>query len=280
MILEYWIIFFSSTLLAFLFLYHWKRRRLYELAAKIPGPPTTPILGNVFDGGSFVPRDLQKFLFKTFKEHNNLFRMWIGPKLYIFLKNSSEVEQVFINNPDAFAKSHDYDFLNSLAGQGIFCQDDEEIWHRNRKIVNKLFHYSVLKHYVHTFHEETISLVDKLKQIIVNKPSDIAIHSMLAVLTFNTIAKNTMGVHIESNLSNKTLKAVEKFFSLFWDVAVRPWLENELLFKAFGYKDLKISIENFALNVVREIIDMAKTQKQHEDNNNNGVMEQRTVDSK
>jgi hypothetical protein len=68
MILEYWIIFFSSTLLAFLFLYHWKRRRLYELAAKIPGPPTTPILGNVFDGGSFVPRDLQKFLFKTFKE--------------------------------------------------------------------------------------------------------------------------------------------------------------------------------------------------------------------
>lgn len=140
--------------------------------------------------------------------------MWIGPKLYIFLKNSSEVEQVFINNPDAFAKSHDYDFLNSLAGQGIFCQDDEEIWHRNRKIVNKLFHYSVLKHYVHTFHEETISLVDKLKQIIVNKPSDIAIHSMLAVLTFNTIAKNTMGVHIESNLSNRTLKAVEKFFSV------------------------------------------------------------------
>ncbi|KAI5711482.1 hypothetical protein M8J76_000249 [Diaphorina citri] len=271
MILEYWIIFFSSTLLAFLFLYHWKRRRLYELAAKIPGPPTTPILGNVFDGGSFVPRDLQKFLFKTFKEHNNLFRMWIGPKLYIFLKNSSEVEQVFINNPDAFAKSHDYDFLNSLAGQGIFCQDDEEIWHRNRKIVNKLFHYSVLKHYVHTFHEETISLVDKLKQIIVNKPSDIAIHSMLAVLTFNTIAKNTMGVHIESNLSNRTLKAVEKFFSLFWDVAVRPWLENELLFKAFGYKDLKISIENFARNVVREIIDMAKTKKLHEDSNNNGM---------
>lgn len=138
--------------------------------------------------------------------------MWIGPKLYIFLKNSSEVEQVLINNPDAFAKSHDYDFLNTLAGQGIFCQEDEHVWRSNRKIVNKLFHYSVLKHYVHTFHEESKLLVNKLKGIIVDKPSDIAIHSMLAVLTLNTIAKNTLGVHIDQDLSSRMLKAVEKFF--------------------------------------------------------------------
>lgn len=26
--------------------YHWRRRRLYRMAAKIPGPPTYPIIGN------------------------------------------------------------------------------------------------------------------------------------------------------------------------------------------------------------------------------------------
>lgn len=144
--------------------------------------------------------------------HNSLFRVWIGPKLYIFLKNSSEVEQVFINNPDTFAKSHDYDFLNSLAGEGIFCQQEEQVWHRNRKIVNKLFHYSVLKHYVQTFHDESHVLVKKLEDIIVNNPSDIGIHSMLATLTLNTIARNTIGIHIDQELSSRMLKAVEKFF--------------------------------------------------------------------
>lgn len=144
--------------------------------------------------------------------HTSLFRVWIGPKLYIFLKNSSEVEQVFINNPDTFAKSNDYDFLNSLAGQGIFCQQDEQVWHRNRKIVNKLFHYSVLKNYVQTFHEESNMLVKKLNGIIVNNPPDIGIHSMLAVLTLNTIARNTIGIHIDQDLSSRMLKSVEKFF--------------------------------------------------------------------
>lgn len=72
---DYVLIFLSSMLLAFLFLYHWKRKRLYELAAKIPGPKTTLILGNVFDARSFVPRDFQKYLFQTFKElvHVTLF---------------------------------------------------------------------------------------------------------------------------------------------------------------------------------------------------------------
>ncbi|KAL1464427.1 hypothetical protein WDU94_004076 [Cyamophila willieti] len=263
------IIFLGSALLAFLFLYHWKRRRLYELASKIPGPRTTAILGNVFDARSFAPRDFQKYLFKIFKEHNTLFRVWIGPKLYIFLKNSSEVEQVLINNPDAFAKSHDYDFLNALAGQGIFCQDDEQVWHKNRKIVNKLFHYSVLKHYVKTFHQESKSLVQKLENIIVNKPSDIAIHSMLAILTLNTIAKNTLGVHINQDLSSRMLKAVETFFCLFWEIAVRPWLEHGILFNVFGYRKLKITIEQFAQNVMKEIIDMAKTTKVNEEDTYN-----------
>lgn len=266
---DYVLIFLSSMLLAFLFLYHWKRKRLYELAAKIPGPKTTLILGNVFDARSFVPRDFQKYLFQTFKEHNSLFRVWIGPKLYIFLKNSSEVEQVFINNPDTFAKSHDYDFLNSLAGEGIFCQQEEQVWHRNRKIVNKLFHYSVLKHYVQTFHDESHVLVKKLEDIIVNNPSDIGIHSMLATLTLNTIARNTIGIHIDQDLSSRMLKAVEKFFCLFWDIAVRPWLENDILFKLLGYKHLKVDIEYFARGVIREIVDMGKAKKMKDHGNNN-----------
>lgn len=55
---------------------------------------------------------------------------------------------------------------------------------------------------------------------------------------------------------------------LFWEIAVRPWLEINILFKVFGYKSLKLSIEKFAGDVIKEIVEMAKVKKLDEVNNN------------
>lgn len=35
-----------SVFLVMLAQYHWKRRRMYRMAAKIPGPPSYPIVGS------------------------------------------------------------------------------------------------------------------------------------------------------------------------------------------------------------------------------------------
>lgn len=38
-----------TALLAYYLIYRWKRRRLYELAAKIPGPVGLPLIGIAFE---------------------------------------------------------------------------------------------------------------------------------------------------------------------------------------------------------------------------------------
>lgn len=68
-----------------------------------------------------------------------------------------------------------------------------------------------------------------------------------------------------------------RMFQLFWDVAVRPWLENDILFRLFGYKGLKLNIEKFSRNVINEIIDMAKAKKQQGDSNNNEARSKLTM---
>jgi hypothetical protein len=85
-------LFFIGLLLAFV--YWWRRRRYFQLGAKLPGPPALPILGNAL---YFTTTNSTK-CFHEFIEltcnYGPVVRLWLGPMLMVLLTDADHVEKV------------------------------------------------------------------------------------------------------------------------------------------------------------------------------------------
>lgn len=80
-----------STLVLWYAYFKISRRRMYELAEKLPGPPGIPLFGNAFEFIGEAPA-----IFKHVYSHSNTFtdvcKFWIGSKLVVFLINPKDIE--------------------------------------------------------------------------------------------------------------------------------------------------------------------------------------------
>lgn len=94
------------TALTFAYAYYRiKNKRFFELADKIPGPPTLPIIGN-----ALMFRHSAHGTFKVLQEYgeqrqyDTIVRFWFGPRLVVFIADPADVEVSFFLNPSLLAK--------------------------------------------------------------------------------------------------------------------------------------------------------------------------------
>ncbi|CAH2234163.1 jg9044 [Pararge aegeria aegeria] len=105
---------------------YWRssRRRLYELAEQLPGPVGLPLLGNAleFTGGSDE-------IFKRMVTKSNEFegesavRIWIGPRLLVFLYDPRDVELILSSNVH-IDKAEEYRFFKPWLGEGLLISTE------------------------------------------------------------------------------------------------------------------------------------------------------------
>ncbi|KAK0084153.1 hypothetical protein PV326_006391, partial [Microctonus aethiopoides] len=64
--------------------YHIKRLHLYRAAAKIPGPPTLPLIGNAhyFIGNM---TDINNKMLELSDKYPSIMRAWLGNQLFIIM---------------------------------------------------------------------------------------------------------------------------------------------------------------------------------------------------
>lgn len=196
------------------FLGYWlPRRRLCDLAEKIPGPKGLPILGNVpVLWGS--TRQVFDNVVRLVEDFGPVVRTWIVNRLYVVLTDPDDVEQVigdvnFVNKDDLMAP-----LLRYFIGNGILASGGD-VWTKQRKAITPLFNTKVIESYFKIFSEKSKILENHLESVANGSSFDI--FNILSCCTLDAICETVIGnenhyffvaslkcVQMQINNTNKT----------------------------------------------------------------------------
>lgn len=111
-----------------------------------PGPAGQPLIGSLFD----LQRDILGFISGSIREYGDVvgFRVFGHP--FCILGHPDYIEQVLVRDSAHFIKSLDYRKLSAVVGQGLLTSEGE-VWRRQRKLAQPLFHNDRVKRYVPIF---------------------------------------------------------------------------------------------------------------------------------
>lgn len=98
------------------------------------------------------------------KVYENVARIWIGPKLVIFLTNPADVE-IILNSSVHIEKSDEYRFFKPWLGNGLLISGGDH-WRAHRKLIAPAFHQNVLRSFVGTFNSNSLNVVKRMEKDI------------------------------------------------------------------------------------------------------------------
>uniref|UniRef100_A0A1B6CX22 Cytochrome P450 n=1 Tax=Clastoptera arizonana TaxID=38151 RepID=A0A1B6CX22_9HEMI len=139
--------------------YRMGRRRLYELADKIPGPQGYPLIGNALEFTGGAHRIFENVYTQSF-QFENVVKMWVGPRLFVFLTDPRDVE-IILSSHVHIDKSPEYRFFEPWLGNGLLISTGEK-WRAHRKLIAPTFHLNVLKSFIDLFNQNSREVVRKM----------------------------------------------------------------------------------------------------------------------
>lgn len=169
---------------------YWRlsRRHLYECAAKIPGPEGLPLIGNLFDAiGS--PSKVFETVIRKGEPFDYVAKIWIGPKLVIFLYDPRDVE-ILLSSQVYIDKAPEYEFFKPWLGDGLLISTGHK-WRSHRKLIAPTFHLNVLKSFIELFNENSRNVVNKLKA---EGEKTFDCHDYMSEATVEILLETAMGV--------------------------------------------------------------------------------------
>lgn len=184
------------TVIAFYARFRWRRRRLYELASKFPGPKGFPFIGI---GHRYLNQSFKGILEVTlgFSDGHGEepVAVWLGPELLIF-PDTPEMLKTVMNSEHCLDKSKVYEVFLRRFGVGLAGGN---VWKRHRKILNPAFSLPILHQLVPIFDEKAKILVKNIRSLVGGEQFDA--YERLSACSLETIFKGTMALDrdIQSN---------------------------------------------------------------------------------
>ncbi|KAL3271099.1 hypothetical protein HHI36_021595 [Cryptolaemus montrouzieri] len=237
--------------------YHWSRRRLYELASKIPGPPGYPIVGNGFDWMGRSTKDLFRTGIKYCVDYPNVMKYWLGPKLMIAV-TKPEYLQIIMNHPDCLEKDSSYRFLKKYVGNGLISAP-VQIWKKNRKLIQPTFRQKILDSFVVVFVEHTKTLTDIMMKHAGTGEVDMA--SFLNAFMIDLVCETSMGLKTGAQTTgNRFGELLDEFMRICLFRITHFWYSNKYIYRLSKYKHFLDSIvsemKSFANKILVEKRDL------------------------
>ncbi|RZF47065.1 hypothetical protein LSTR_LSTR011802 [Laodelphax striatellus] len=235
--------------------YRMTRRRLYQLAGAIPGPTGYPLIGNALD---FVgsPNDVFTRISGKGDTYKNLLRMWIGPRLLVFLTNPNDVE-VLLSSSQHINKGQDYDFFRPWLGNGLLISGGDT-WRRHRKLIAPTFHLNILKSFIDLFNANSRMLVTRLKKESATA-REFDVHDYMSECTVETLLETVMGLDKTTQNENSGYDyamAVMKVCDILHLRHTKMWLRPDFIFNWTKYskeQDLHLNtIHSLTTNVMNK----------------------------
>ncbi|CRK90412.1 CLUMA_CG004149, isoform A [Clunio marinus] len=246
-------IFFSLLFPAIaLWFVYWRlsRKRMYELADKLPGPNGLPIIGNALDlmGTSHI-------LFKTFvnkgKPFNDVIKIWAGPKLLIFLADPRDIE-IILSSQVYLDKSPEYRFFKPWLGNGLLISSGSK-WRSHRKLIAPTFHLNVLKSFIELFNDNSRHVCQKMRDLN-GKTFDC--HDYMSECTVEILLETAMGVSRKTQDQSgfDYAMAVMKMCDILHLRHTKIWLYPDWIFNLSKYAKKQVKLLDVIHSLTKKVI--------------------------
>jgi cytochrome P450 len=207
----------------------WTKRRLWQLAAKLPGPTPVPLVGNIL---TFAGCDLIKFfqrIVQLVHKHGTVFKLWIGQDLFVVLSDPAALEKIlgnknFIRRTGYVTKVGKPFFRNGL------LMSDGDTWRTHRKIISSTFHNNVLDQFVENFAKNSAILASKLCDNCNATAFDV--YPFICLCTLDVICETAMGTTVNAQLEDdgNYVRNVLRSLQFMSERFMRPWLSIDWIF--------------------------------------------------
>ncbi|KAG5322825.1 C4G15 protein, partial [Pseudoatta argentina] len=183
---------FLSLLIPALILYYIyfriSRRHMIELAEKLPGPEGLPLIGNtlmLLGTSDTIFRTLYR---KSF-EYDQIIKIWLGPKLLVFLMDPRDVE-IILSSHVYIDKSSEYRFFQPWLGNGLLISTGSK-WRAHRKLIAPTFHLNILKSFIDLFNANSRTVVERMRK---EGDKEFDCHDYMSECTVEILLETAMGV--------------------------------------------------------------------------------------
>ncbi|XP_039294097.1 cytochrome P450 4d2-like [Nilaparvata lugens] len=136
-----WIQIIIAIIVVYVIFEKFRQRRL---GGSLPGPPTVPFFGNALLFQGYGIEDFVCIAIRLQEEFSNLFRLWLGRHLMVYVADPASLETIYKSN-DNLNKSILYEFFTDYS-RGVVVAGGEK-WRGLRKVVNTTFHHSNMENY-------------------------------------------------------------------------------------------------------------------------------------
>lgn len=231
---------------------YWRlsRKHFYELAEKIPGPAGFPFLGNALEflGSS---SDIFSNVYKKSFEFGGVVKLWIGPKLMVFLVDPRDVE-IILSSHVHIDKSSEYRFFKPWLGNGLLISTGQK-WRAHRKLIAPTFHLNVLKSFIDLFNANSRQVVEKLKK---EDGKDFDCHDYMSEATVEILLETAMGVSkkTQDQSGYEYAMAVMKMCDILHVRHTKFWLRPDLLFNITNHAKIQEKLLKVIHGLTRKVI--------------------------
>lgn len=230
------------------------RRHLVELGEKLPGPPALPIIGNALELLGSSDTIFQNVYKRSF-EYQDVIRLWVGPKLVVFLIDPRDVE-VILSSHVYIDKSAEYRFFQPWLGDGLLISTGPK-WRAHRKLIAPTFHLNVLKSFIDLFNANSRAVVEKMRKEG-NKEFDC--HHYMSELTVEILLETAMGVSksTQDRSGFEYAMAVMKMCDILHLRHTKIWLRPDWLFNLTKYGKDQIKLLEIIHGLTKKVIQRKK----------------------
>ncbi|XP_050098887.1 cytochrome P450 4g15 [Anopheles aquasalis] len=231
---------------------YWRlsRRRMLELAERIPGPKGLPLLGNALDlvGSS---HSVFRTIIEKGKDYNEVIKIWIGPKLIVFLVDPRDVE-LLLSSHVYIDKSPEYRFFKPWLGNGLLISTGHK-WRQHRKLIAPTFHLNVLKSFIDLFNENSRLVVEKMRQ---ENGKAFDCHDYMSECTVEILLETAMGVSkkTQDQSGYDYAMAVMKMCDILHLRHRKMWLYPDLFFNLTQYAKKQVTLLDTIHSLTKKVI--------------------------
>jgi cytochrome P450 len=171
---------------------------------------------------------------------------------FVVVRNPDIARHVLVSNQDNYAKNADYDLLAVAFGRGLVTDLNDELWQRNRRLVQPIF----AKRQIDTFGPQmtaAATAAGERWQAAANSPIDVA--AEMNYITMDIIARTMFGIDLDDDLAERMRTDFARLLTLFgygfMGGVSRPlrWFTNRLA--RYGPDELAAHSPRLAIHTLR-----------------------------
>ncbi|KAJ4427342.1 hypothetical protein ANN_24962 [Periplaneta americana] len=209
--------------------YCWKKRRLWYIASKIPGPTSLPIIGNLLMFATGSPVECFKIINQLTEKYGPVMRIWGAGKPVVFVTDAESIEKLMTNKKLETRGRYIYKVAKPIFNNGLLLSYGNT-WRFHRKIINSSFHANILDGFVHQFSRLSLLLNDNINKVSDGSTFDLYHYSFLC--SMDIVAETTMGEVVNVQVSQ------DHYFTrvILWGLEVvmerfrKPWMLYDWLY--------------------------------------------------